>query len=1274
MIGFQLANRYRLDAELGQGGMGIVYRGHDILLDRPVAIKILSGSSQRRLGSQGRTRLLHEAQAAARLNHPNIVSIYDAGEALVPGQAEPSPFIVMELLEGHSLYERTLSERTVSLEEILSIARQVCAALEHAHSHGVIHRDLKPENIIVAPDGGESTERVLSRSSTSTLLVKLTDFGLARSIASQLSADGSAGESTISTIVGTVLYLAPESALRQPVDGRADLYSLGVILYELTTGQLPFRADDPLAVISQHIYAPVVPPRFHRPEIPTALDELILELMSKQPERRPASAAEVRQRLEIMESAARMGVAALPPGEPVSIHRLVRGRLVGRERELAEIDAIWQRAAAGEGHTLIVSGESGIGKTRLVRELVAHAAVFGSRVLAGNCYAEGGVPYAPFSQMIRAHALAIPPDSAQASEENLDLPDFVLADLIKISPDVQLGPDLSPNPPLDSSGDRSFSPWLEIERRAEQQRLFESLAAWITALAAKAPILLFVDDIHWADSGTLFLLRSLARRAPRIRLLIVLTYREMELDESGHLQNMLVDLNRERLATRLKLARFDLEHTRQMLETMLSPRGEIDPALVEAIYRETEGNPFFIEEVTKALLEGGKLCLVDLCWAAQDPADLEIPQSVRVAIGSRLARLPIQAQETLRLAAVIGRQFEFDILKESSDLDEDALIDALEIAERAQLINEAPRSRPAAPIFSFEHALIPASLREGMSSLRRQRLHRRVAAALEAKRDEISCCYETLAYHHEQAGDAANALTYYALAGDQALEVSANQEAERHYRAALELDPADPVRARLLSGLGEALFRQSRYREAGETWLKAIEVYRTLGDHDRVAHLYARAGRAAWYAGDAPRGLEICRQGLDVIREMTSAEIALSRPLVQVETHGMAALLHETARACHFNDLQEEALDLGQRALDMARRLDLVDVQADTLATLGLLPNRSYEERQTALTEAVELAENAGLLSAEFARLTAARAHTNLGEFLHKAGDLPAARTHYLRARELARQAGIAAWEHGFIGLAADLSLEMGEYASVESAIQAMRELQPEIPDPKPAAYHTRLFEAHLARLRGEWEQALGLYRQCRTEAEQRSDFKQVAIVDIHLGETFLEMGAYTEAEATLQDVIRRNEARRLTLQSATPLFLLSVVYLHQGRIVEMRAALEKARLYAGTPASPRHQALSEWGEARLAASEKRWQAAFAGYESLVKATTRINAPWHQAHALVEWAEAHLARGETEDIRRASELFEQARAIYTRLEVPNYVVHVEKALAALEVELSRKRI
>ena len=350
-LGTILRNRYRLDSELGRGGMGTVYRATDLELEREVAVKVLSTTSQT---SDARDRLIREARAAAALNHPHIVTIHDVGEE--SGQ----PFLVMELVPGPRLSQARPSD----LARVVEIATQICAALEHAHTNQIVHRDLKPDNVL------------LSGSSYSTN-VKLADLGLA------LPAYG-ARISRAGVIVGTAAYMAPEQALGQTVDGRADLYALGVLLYELTTGRVPFTGDDPLTIVSQHVHAPVVPPRVLRPDLPRRLEAIIIRLLAKDPAQRFASATETRAALA---ESLIDGGDTLSGEIPVSVailEALSRGRLVGRANELNEARELWQRAREGRGHAVLLSGEPGAGKTRLARELTIQAAVDGALVLTGD--------------------------------------------------------------------------------------------------------------------------------------------------------------------------------------------------------------------------------------------------------------------------------------------------------------------------------------------------------------------------------------------------------------------------------------------------------------------------------------------------------------------------------------------------------------------------------------------------------------------------------------------------------------------------------------------------------------------------------------------------------------------------------------------------------------------------------------------------------------------------------------------------------------------------
>jgi ABC-type transport system substrate-binding protein len=771
-----LNNRYRLDAELGHGATGVVYRAHDTLLGRDVAVKLYVPLKP---GLEGQANLLDEAQAVAQLNHPNIVGLYDVGEA--GGQR----FIVTELAEGETLH--TCPPDT--LEGVLDVAKQVCAALDHAHGQGIVHRDLKPEHVIVDSAGR----------------AKLTDFGMARPVATRITSEG--------LIVGTVFYLAPELALGRRFDGRADLYALGVMLYELTTGELPFTARDQMAVISQHLHAPVVPPRARRADIPPGLEALIVRLLSKDPLDRPASAAEVSEMLEAPDLLNR---DAAPAEELSVLKRIERSHLVGREQQLAEARSLWSRAMGGQGQVLLVGGEAGIGKTRLARELVTQVQVLGGRAYVGACYAESGAPYAPFSQIL---VRALEP----GSEGGLEVPDFVVADLLTLAPTLRLDyPDIQPEPPLD-------------DPQAERQRLFENMTICIAALSSWAPLLLILEDVHWADSGTLHLLRHLARHTRHRRVMIVVTHREVGPDQAQVLHETILDLNRERLAMRLKLPRLDREQTELMLTLLFAE--EITPEFLDGIYRETEGNPFFIEEVCRALVDGGKLYYEDGRWhRPPSMAELGIPQTVRVAIQARVGVLPAEPQHTLRLAAVLGREFDFETLALASDAaqnsgqgqGEETLLDALERAERAQLIESL--SAEGGGTFAFVHALIPTTLVESLRTVERRRLHRAAAAALEARRPDD---YEALARHYQQAGEEESAADYLLRAGDRARALYAHQEAIAHYRQALDLlekagDLEQVARTQMKLGLtyhNAFDFQASRqaYQEGFVSWQRLSE-------------------------------------------------------------------------------------------------------------------------------------------------------------------------------------------------------------------------------------------------------------------------------------------------------------------------------------------------------------------------------------------------------------------------------------------------------------------
>src|SRR3954452_467284 len=330
--------RYVITGFLGEGARKRVYLAHDERLDRDVAVALIPS-----LGSDAaaRERIAAEARAMARLgSHPNFVTVHDFGEE---GDAA---YMVSEYMAQGSVAELLAGAggKGLEIERAARLARQVAAALAHAHRAGIVHRDVKPHNVFLNGDGD----------------ARLGDFGVALALdRPRLSGEG---------MVGTVDYMPPEQALNRPVDARSDLYSLGAMLYELVCGRPPFRGEDVVAVVSQHINTAPFAPQWPRPDVPALLEELILALLAKSPDERPASAEQVGTVLENIELApARAAEEAVNP-----IGRLSQGEFVGRRDDLDWLRAMVDGALEDCGALALVRDDSGNGKTRLLEELCAY--------------------------------------------------------------------------------------------------------------------------------------------------------------------------------------------------------------------------------------------------------------------------------------------------------------------------------------------------------------------------------------------------------------------------------------------------------------------------------------------------------------------------------------------------------------------------------------------------------------------------------------------------------------------------------------------------------------------------------------------------------------------------------------------------------------------------------------------------------------------------------------------------------------------------------------
>ena len=901
--------RYQVQRFLGEGGRKRVYLAHDTKLDRDVAIAVIKTEG---LDAAGLSRVQREAQAMGRLgDHPHIVTVFDVGDE--GGQ----PYIVSQHMAGGDL-ERLLQKaesHRLPLDHAMRIVIEVRDALEHAHARGIIHRDLKPGNIWLTQEG----------------TAKLGDFGLAVAVdRSRLTMEG--------MMVGTVAYIAPEQALGRQPDARSDLYSLGCVLYEMVTGRPPFLGDDPVAIISQHINTAPVAPTWHNPEVPRAVEALILRLLAKDPDERPESAAAIPELVKLIVDAGTTTAGQAAQEEANPLDRLAGGVFVGREKEMDELRAGLEDALSGRGRLLMLVGEPGIGKTRTSEEFATYSRLRSVQVLWGRCYEGEGAPaYWPWVQAIRSYVHDRDPQ-ALMSEMGPGA-----ADIAQIVSEVR---DRLPGLPAPPS----------LEPEQARFRLFDSITTFLKNASKSQPLALVLDDLHWADKPSLLLLQFLSRELRGARLLVLATYRDVEVRRQHPLSQALGELNREGLSRRILLRGLT---ARDVARFVGITAGAPPPAaLVEAVYRETEGNPFFVNEVVRLLVADGRLESPEqvTSWS------VTIPQSVREVVGRRLDHLSEACNRVLTVASVIGREFELRVLERvvgahgDMPLTGDRLLEALEEAAGARVITEVPR---AADRYSFSHALIRETLYEELSTTRRVRLHRQIGEVLEglyAANPEPHLA--ELAYHFSegaQGGDVDKAIDYARRAADRALTLFAYEEAASHYERALQaLDlkepPDDARRCELLLALGEAQMSAGDTPAGRETFQRAAEIANKLGAPELLA-------RAALGFGSGFVVVEMGRVDDFLVALLEQALNALGGE----DSAPRARVLARLASELYFTNAAERRVSLSQEAVAVARRVGEPKVLVDTLRVAHLYafgPN--FDQGLTMSTELLRLANETG--------------------------------------------------------------------------------------------------------------------------------------------------------------------------------------------------------------------------------------------------------------------------------------------------------------------------
>ncbi len=933
MIGQKLLDRYELLAEAGRGGMGVVYRGRDPVLDREVAIKMIPPME---LGRDTEERFQREARLVAGMDHPAIVPIHDFG------RHEGSLFFVMPWVRG-TLLRELIQQGALMLDEILDIAIQVAEGLDYSHSRGVIHRDVKPGNVMVSRDAGVLRARVL-------------DFGLARgSTERRLTKTGG--------LIGSMTNLSPEQISLGRVDERSDLYALGTVLYECLTGEPPFSGAVH-SVLFRIVHEQPCKLRDRGFDYDPELEEIVLSCLAKDPEVRPQRGAELAEQLERH----RAGLDESLRSRPMSTHERpalrstqpIPSPMVGRRAEWAELQGRLSAALAGECQLVLVEGEAGTGKTRLLQELESLARMRRIRVLRGRIVdRESAIPYQGLCDLVQDYFRLHETDSqgeGTAGQMSADFSDLA-ADLVRFFPllaEIRELRELRGEADVEPETARSSPPDL---KDADPTRLYELLARTLARIGGGRPLVMLIENLHLGEVS-LAALSYVVRRLGPTPTLIVGTCRRTEVTAGHTLLTMLKSFNDDPRFCSIGLGPLGKADFRRLLEIQLGS-AEIRDDLVRRLYDATEGNPYFGQELVRSLLETEGISRDDSgCWALLGDSVLiaeALPSTIQQAVERRVERLPETLRHLLSLASVLGKSFTYrdleNLVEVDGELDID-LDDALDELVSRDLLEEDTKSRDDR--LHFASGMVRDILYHDLSRRKRRSLHRRHAYSLEKRYAErLERLYPQLV-HHFSVGDVADKTIEYArLLARKSLDAFSPDDAIRALRTALEL--IDDHERTLDEGeLLELL--ATAYRAAGSTGKalreaeRAATSYRQAKSPERAARAALLAAETAWQA----RQVTSARSWVDLGIELTQGQEApkiLHRLLTLGATVANLGGEHQAARR-----YLEEAERLAPAELDSAEEEPIAaggtlrTALPNPISTVDPVALRTIEEFEVAAT------------------------------------------------------------------------------------------------------------------------------------------------------------------------------------------------------------------------------------------------------------------------------------------------------------------------------------
>ncbi|MCH8062826.1 MAG: AAA family ATPase, partial [Chloroflexi bacterium] len=889
-------------------------------------------------------------------------------------------------------------------------------------------------------------------------------------------------------------------------------------------------------------------------------------------------------------------------------------------------------ALSGNGRLVLLAGEPGIGKTRMAHELAAYAGRRDANVLWGRCHEDRGAPpYWPWVQVIRSYA------REHESDQLLSEMGSGASEIAEIVSDVKERlPDLQPSPPLET---------------AEQARfhLFDSITTFFRNASQNQPLLVVLDNLHWADRPSLLLLEFMAREMGDARSLVLGTYRDSDISASHNLSATLGEVAREPLFQQIRLEGL----SEKEVESFLHSAAQTEPPaeLVEAVYAKTEGNPFFMTEVVRLLVQDGAFgsgISDPEGAAATDGLSLGIPDSVRLAIGRRISHLSQECHRTLTVASVIRREFGLDELGCLMDGEGSVeLLGAMEEAIAARMIEEIPASVGR---YQFEHVLIQETLADELSTLRRAELHARIGEVLEDLYDiDAGPHADELAYHFLRGGVIDKAAEYALMAGDRASAIYAWEQAIAQYETGVELleklEAGPRLQAETLEKLAHAA-GMSKGKDFLTHLEMALSLYETLGDRLKTgAVLYQMSRLFSTGTGDWEVSHSYALKAVELL-EPEGESVQLGRAYAQAGH-----------TAAHLSGPISGAIALMENGLAMAEQLgnEVGATNAANHLAHALVYHAGEIERGLELHHRIwEIAKasNNPVASATVAFMLSS-AYISLR-------DVDGAIQWSERGVEAA---GIAGLMHRRLLCSltlAQASILRGEVSRAFQGLEMAQEIAKKIDtDVGKLAAPRIIAEALVCFYLGDWSKAGEELLMCLASGKETHTVAVMQTAGCALGELYLEEGDLESANRYLLEAATVAEAKGEKTLEIAPRALLAQVAAKAGELNEARAHLSRVQEilsngedWRGLEAEVLHS------EAIFATAEERWQQAEVAFRKAAEINRRYHLPYYEARCIMEWGHMRLSRNEPGDKQQGMELLDQALGIFQGIQAAKMVEKV----------------